>query len=324
MATAPDFQDEFKFPDEQTEDTTEKAQSDDSFEIEIEDDLSDENQSANPPIDRQAAEPSDEELSKYSKDVRSRIDKLTKSYHDKRRESERAAKELEAAEDFARKVYEENKRLKEQLSSGSKYLIEQSKSSAEVELESAKKRLKDAYEAGDSDELVAAQQAIADATWKIRQVEHARPIEATPDFELPVRQKVDAKTQEWMENNNTWFGKDDEMTAAALGLDKKLQRQYGSDYVGTDEYFRVIDQTMRKRFPEYFGQETGEPENKSLHSEEEETPRRTKSTTVVAPATRSTPPSRIRLKASQVSIARKLGVTPEEYARQVALLERGN
>lgn len=324
MATAPDFQDEFKFPDEQTEDTTENAQSDDSFEIEIEDDLSEENQSANPPIERQAAEPSDEELSKYSKDVRSRIDKLTKSYHDKRRESERAAKELEAAEDFARKVYEENKRLKEQLSSGSKYLIEQSKSSAEVELESAKKRLKDAYEAGDSDELVAAQQAISDATWRVRQAEYAQPIEPTPDIAPPTRQRVDEKTQSWMENNNAWFGKDDEMTAAALGLDKKLQRQYGSDYVGTDEYFRVIDQTMRKRFPEYFGQETGEPENKSLHSEEEETPRRTKSTTVVAPATRSTPPGRIRLKASQVSIAKKLGVTPEEYARQVALLERGN
>lgn len=324
MATAPDFQDEFKFPDEQTEDATEKDQSDDSFEIEIEDDLSEDNQSVNPPIERQAAEPSDEELSKYSKDVRSRIDKLTKSYHDKRRESERAAKELEAAEDFARKVYEENKRLKEQLSSGSKVLIEQSKSSAEVELEAAKKRLKDAYEAGDSDELVVAQQAIAEATWKMRQVENAQPIEATPDFELPVRQKVDTKTQEWMEHNSAWFGKDDEMTAAALGLDKKLQRQYGSDYVGTDEYFRVIDQTMRKRFPEYFGQETGEPENKSLHSEEEETPRRTKSATVVAPATRSTPPGRIRLKASQVSIAKKLGVTPEEYARQVALLERGN
>ena len=112
------------------------------------------------------------------------------------------------------------------------------------------------------------------------------------------------------------------MLFRSMGIDKKLQREYGSDYVGTKEYFKTIDKTMRKRFPEYFGAET-ESDDESDTPTQAAPASRAKSVTVVAPASRSTPPSRIRLKASQVAIARRLGITPEQYAKQVALINRG-
>jgi hypothetical protein len=112
---------------------------------------------------------------------------------------------------------------------------------------------------------------------------------------------------------------------AAMGLDKKLQREYGADYIGTEDYFKRIDSTMRKRFPEFFGShEEDEPPQKTTEPEEDDTPprRATKPASPVAPAARSTPPNRIRLKASEAAIARRLGVPIEEYAKQVAQLRR--
>jgi hypothetical protein len=137
------------------------------------------------------------------------------------------------------------------------------------------------------------------------------------------------RTAKWVQKNNSWWGKDEEMTMAATGLDKKLAREYGPEYVGTEEYFQTIDKTMRKRFPEHFEdaqshEDDETPPRKTSEPADEETPRRaTKPATVVAPASRSTPPNRIRLKASEAAIARRLGVPIEQYAKQVALLKRG-
>ena len=131
-----------------------------------------------------------------------------------------------------------------------------------------------------------------------------------------------------MDNNSGWWGIDEEMTMTAMGLDKKLAKEYGSDYVGTEEYFQTIDKTMRKRFPEHFEdaqshEDDDTPSRKVSEPAEEETPRRaTKPSSVVAPATRSTPPNRIKLKASEAAIARRLGVPLDQYAKQVALLKR--
>jgi hypothetical protein len=142
--------------------------------------------------------------------------------------------------------------------------------------------------------------------------------------------KVSPRTKRWLETNNDWFGVDDEMTMAAMGVDKKLQREYGADYVGTEEYFRMVDKTMRKRFPEYFESQSEEEDDQPRQKrstpaeEDDEPPRRAqKPSTVVAPASRSSSPSRIKLKQSQVALARRLGITPEQYAKQVALLNRG-
>ena len=109
------------------------------------------------------------------------------------------------------------------------------------------------------------------------------------------------------------FGTDEEMTASALGLHQKLMKQYGVEYVGTDEYWRSIDTTMKRRFPEYFGEEQAEKKPASRGS---------KAPTVVAPASRSTSSKKIVLKQSQLSIAKRLGLTPEQYAREFAKTER--
>jgi hypothetical protein len=309
---------EFKFPDEQ------KADAKPEVEIEIEDDTPEQDRgrkAAPPPED-----PTDDELNSYDEKVQQRIKKFTRGYHDERRAKESALREREAAENFARQVLDENKRLKGQLEAGSKVLIEQTKSSANVELEAAKKRLKDAFESGDSDALVEAQEQVARATLRIDKTENMRPIVSEETEFKPAAKELPQKTKSWVQSNKDWFGVDEEMTMAAMGIDKKLQRQYGADYIGTDDYFEAVDQTMRKRFPEYFESQSHEddapPKKASEPADEEEPPRRASKSTVVAPASRSTPPTRVKLKSSEAALARRLGVPLEVYAKEVAKLGR--
>ena len=306
---------EFQFPDEID---TSKPSAGQKFEVEIEDDTppQDRNRKPAPPPD----DPTEEELSSYDEKVQARIKKFTRGYHDERRAKEQALREREATEAYARQVIDENKRLQQQLSNGSKAFIQQSQSVAEVELNNAKKKYKEAYENGDVDALTDAQTQIAEATLRIDKAKGLRPIEVAERQQVQNAappQNVTPRTQKWADANQDWWGRDDEMTMTAMGIDRKLQKEYGSDYVGTEEYFRTIDKTMRKRFPEHFESVQSE------EPEEEETPRRATRATVVAPAARSTSPTRIRLKASEAAQARRLGVPLEEYARQVALLKRG-
>ena len=331
MATK--FDDTYEFPDEVE---AKKAAAEDKIEIEIEDDTPLEDRGRKP-MKEKIEDPTDEELASYDEKVQARIKKFTRGYHDERRAKEQALREREATEAYARQIIEENKKLQQQLSSGSKVLIEQSQSSAQLELEAAKKKYKEAYEQADVDALAEAQAEIAKATLRMDRASGMKPIEVEEKEYKPAepeQPKYTPRTQRWIEHNSDWWGKDEEMTMAAMGIDKKLQREYGADYVGTEEYFKTIDKTMRKRFPEHFESEQSyeedEPPPKKRTSEpvdedyEDEPPRRaTRIASPVAPATRSTPPNRIRLKASEAAQARRLGVPIEEYARQVALLRKG-
>jgi len=326
------FEDTYEFPDEKAEKAAQEK-----FEVEIEDDTPEEDRGRKP-MKEPVEEVTDEELATYDEKVQKRIKKFTRGYHDERRAKEQAFREREAAEDFAKQVFTENKRLQQQLSTGSEAYIEQSKSAAQIELDAAKEKYKKAYEAADPDTIVAAQEAIARATLKIDRAESMRPIKNEErEYQPPAREaeespRMTPRTKKWVERNSDWWGIDDEMTMSAMGIDRKLQKEYGADYVGTEEYFQTIDKTMRKRFPEHFesdqSYEEDDPPPKKRASEPEEeyedTPRRaTRITSPVAPATRSTPPNRIRLKASEAATARRLGVPIEEYARQVALLRKG-
>ena len=331
MATK--FDDTYEFPDEVE---AKKAAAEEKIEIEIEDDTPPEDRGRKP-MKEKIEDPTEEELASYDEKVQARIKKFTRGYHDERRAKEQALREREATEAYARQIIEENKKLQQQLSSGSKVLIEQSQSSAQLELEAAKKKYKEAYEAADVDALAEAQAEIAKATLRMDRASGMKPIEVeekefTPA--QPEQPRLTPRTQKWIDRNSDWWGKDEEMTMAAMGIDKKLQREYGADYVGTEEYFKTIDKTMRKRFPEHFESEQSyeedEPPPKKRTSEpvdedeDDDPPRRaTRITSPVAPATRSTPPSRIRLKASEAAQARRLGVPIEEYAKQVALLRKG-
>ncbi len=330
MATK--FGDDYEFPDVKETKQTKAAAEDDKIDIEIEDDTPVQDRGRKP-MKEPVEEPTEDELATYDEKVQARIKKFTRGYHDERRAKEEALREREAAETYARQILEENKKLQQQLSTGSKAYIETSQEAAAAELVAAKRKYKEAYDAADPDELADAQAEITRATLKIERTSGMKPIEVEErEFKAPAdtAPKVNPRTQRWIENNSDWWGKDEEMTSAALGLDKKLQREYGVEYIGSAEYFKTIDRTMRKRFPEHFEDAQSDeeeydppPRKRSEPAYEDETPRRaTKPSSVVAPATRSTPPNRIRLKASEVAIARRIGVSVEEYAKQVALLRR--
>jgi hypothetical protein len=330
-----EFEDDFKFHHEVEEEAKGKpvdTEDDGGFDVEIEDDTPKKDRGRKPD-ETPPEDPTEDELASYDEKVQSRLKKFTRGYHDERRAKEEALREREAAEKLAKQLWEQNRKLQEQVSLGSRAYIEQSKSSAEMEFENAKKRYKEAYESGDADAVVDAQAEVSRATLNLDKVQNMRPLQVEEnDVQIPQRStnqpSVTPKDQSWMQKN-TWFGTDPEMTASALGLHQKLAKEQGANFVGSDEYYKRVDATMRRRFPEYFedtqSYEDDTPSKKvSEPAYEEEPPRRaTKPATVVAPASRSTPPNRIRLKASEAAIARRLGVPLEEYAKQVAQLKRG-
>ena len=325
--------DEFEFPDErETKGKPVDTKEDDGFEIEIEDDTPPEDRGRRP-MKTPVEDVTEDELSEYDEKVQARIKKLGKGYHDERRAKEEALREREAAETLTKQLWEQNQKLQQQIQDGSKAYIEKAKSSAEMIYENAKKKYKEAYESGDSDALVEAQTEISRATMDLDKVQNMKPLQTQEkDVQIPQsnanQPKVTQRDERWMEKN-TWFGTDPEMTASALGLHQKLAKDHGANFVGSDDYYKRVDATMRRRFPEYYdGAQSYEDDAPSKKASEpvyeDEPPRRaTKPANVVAPASRSTPPNRIRLKASEAAIARRLGVPLEEYAKQVAQLKRG-
>jgi hypothetical protein len=327
-----EFENDFKFPHEVEESKGKPVDTDDgSFEVEIEDDTPPEDRGRRP-MKSQVEDVTEDELSEYDEKVQARIKKLGKGYHDERRAKEEALREREAAEKLTKQLWDQNRQLQQQVSLGSKAYIEQSKSSAEMEFENAKKKYKEAYESGDSDAVVEAQAEVSRATLNLDKVQNMRPLQAEEN-NVQIQQRstnqpaVSQRDESWMQKN-TWFGTDPEMTASALGLHQKLAKEHGANFVGSDDYYKRVDATMRRRFPEYYDTQSYEDDAPSKKASEpayeDEPPRRaTKPANVVAPASRSTPPNRIRLKASEAAIARRLGVPLEEYAKQVAQLKRG-
>ena len=339
----PEIKDEFEFPDEKQEKL--EAADSEELKIEIEDDTPEEDRGKKPskkPID----EVTDDELEQYSKSAKDRIKRFTRGYHDERRAKEEALRERQAAEAYARQLYEENQRLQKQLSTGSKAFIEQSKTAAEAKLQAAEEKYRKAYESADTEAIISAQKDIARATVEMEQTQRLRPIEEPEERQYqapapaePQTTPLQERTQNWVEENKDWFGKNEKMTQTAMALDRKLKRMYGEDYLGTAHYFKVIDRSMRKQFPEFFGSDeeneaplkrTSKPARKTVKAKveteikTEATPpsRAKKPAVVVAPATRSTPPNRIRLKASEVALAKRLGVPLELYAKQKAAQQR--
>lgn len=254
-------------------------------------------------------DPTDEELEGYSEKVRKRMSHLTKGYHDERRAKETAFREKEEAIRYAQQILEENKTLKGTVGKNQEVLLEQAKRATAGEVEQAKAKYKLAYESGDSDAVVAAQDDLTAAKIKADRINNFRlPTVQAPEVEVKQQQnapQVDEKAVNWQQQNS-WFGSDDEMTSFALGLHQKLVKQ-GLD-PRSDEYYEKINSRMRQVFPDEFDAD-----------EEVEVEKPRQKSNVVAPATRSTAPKKIVLTPSSVALAKRLGVPLEEYAKQVAL-----
>ena len=308
--------DDFKFPDE-VETKADKDEEKVEYEIEGENEPEVEVVDDTPAQDRGRRPMEDppkdfaeDELNKYDEGVRKRIQHFTKGYHEERRAKETAEREREEALRIAQAVVEENKKLKGSLNSNQQALLEQAKKVVGNEVEKAKARYKEAYESGDSDAIVDAQEALIAAKSKMERVNNFKPAplqEEKTEVQIPqqvtTQPAVDRKAQAW-QSENKWFGSDDEMTSFALGLHTKLVKS-GVD-PQSDEYYEKLNSRVRQVFPDQF--ESEKPVDAPPP------PKRSN----VAPATRSTAPKKIVLTQTQVNIAKRLGVPLDLYARKVA------
>jgi hypothetical protein len=319
---------QYKFPDEQEVETKGKPLDDDTISIEIEDDTPPEDRDQKPmPEDKVKeleAATDEEEENMPPRSQKERLQQYKKVWNDERRAKEDAQREQQAALDLAKRVLEENKRLKAQYSAGEKTYIETVQSQTETQVTMAKREYKEALESGDADRIVEAQSSLNEASYKAQQAKQFKPTALQEDEnEVQIQQveqqrpRIDAKTQDWLDVN-PWYGTKKAMSNFAVGIHEELVDEYGKDIVGTDQYYKRIDQTMRKKFPEYFELDG---DDSTVETKENQTSQRTKPSTVVAPATRSTSSKQVRLKASQMALIKKLGLSPEQYSREVLKLE---
>ena len=313
---------EFKFPDEQDKDLPEDTL---DIELEIEDDTpeKDRGKEAIPKemVDKFDAADDEEELDEKAQALR--LKQYKKVYHDERRAKEAAFREQQEAIELAKRVMEENKKLREQYSAGEKTYIETVQSQADLQVQVAQRAYKEALESGDPDRIVEAQTALNDAGYRVHKAKDFRPSTLqTRENDVQMQQveqpraKIDPKTESWLDQN-PWYGTKKAMSSYAVGIHEELLDEYGQAIVGTDQYFKRIDRTMREKFPEYFDtMEEAEPKEGV-----QKPTSKAKPSTVVAPATRSTASKQVKLKTSQQAIAKKLGLTPEQYARELMKLE---
>jgi hypothetical protein len=323
---------DFAFPDEAPAKVEIKAKdAGDDFEFIVEDDTPEEDRGKQPMPEEvvKKLEADDDEEIDDLKAQKERLKQYKKVWNDERRAKEAAMREQQEAIALAQKFVEENKRLKEVLKNGSQELTESYKVAAKAEVSEAKRAYKDAIESGDTEKMAEAQSALMEAQIKLDSANKFRPNISLQPEENDVqsyqveqqRPKVDPKTQSWLEEN-PWYGSKKAMSNFAVGVHEELIDEYGTSVVGTDQYFKHIDKTMRKKFPEYF--ETLEGNQAEPDREPQIAPTKAKPSTVVAPATRSTSSKQVRLKQSQMALIKKLGLSPEVYAREQQKLEASN
>jgi len=249
-----------------------------------------------------------EELEEYSDKVKSRINKLT----GKLREAERRE---QASFQYAKRVADENKKLKDKSNSLDASYIQEFEARTQIETKKAEQDLQTAIQAGDAQAQVEAQKALAklsiDNERLLATKEAKESLKEEQKEEVPLEQpqtapkKIDPKAEAWAEKN-PWFGKDEAMTYASFGIHKKLVEEENFN-PNSDEYYAAVDQRIREEFPHKFGANSSES---------------TRPVQPVASAGRSTTQSTsgrktVRLSPSQVHIAKRLGVPLEEYAKYV-------
>ena len=275
----------------------------------------------------------EEELEGYSEKVKKRINKLRYQQHEERRQREAAEKMREEAVRVAQKYADENKKYHAIIQEGEQYLVHQIRERANLALEQAKGQYRQAYEEGNTDKVVEAQEAMIRAQaefssadqqfnqmaqsreqWKQWQQDQMQAPQQPAQQPQPQMQpqpehppQPTEKAARWAQENQ-WFGQEKDMTALAYGVHERLVRDEGYD-PNSDEYFQEIDRTMRSKFPEYFGDEdfsTEEPVAKSPP-------------VVTAPSSRNNgaKPRKVKLTRTQLSLAKRLGITPEQYANQL-------
>lgn len=293
---------------------------DDDIEIEIVDDTPEEDKINATPMPKEIVDEFEaDDLESYSKEAKQRILQAKKLINDERRAKEAALKENEEAIRLANTVINENKLLKSKLFNGEKVYVSTAKEKLASDLEKARKEYKDAYDSGDADRLVEAQEKLTEIQFKSKEMDRYQPQYEENDLQFSNNDvklqtekppTLDSKTQSWLDKNK-WYGTDEEMSFLAMATHKRLEQSGVA--VGSDYYWSEIDANVRKRFPEKFDDDV-ETKNST----------KTRKSTVVAPATRSTSSKKIQLSPRQLDLCRKLKITPEEYHKQTLLMESQN
>jgi len=294
---------EFKFPDEKEDETL-----DDEIIVEVEDTTPPEDRNKPPLPEKVREELYNDELEDYSTKVKKKLLQMKKLAHDERREKDAALREQNETIEFAKRLMDENKKLKANLSNSENNVLASVTRTVEMEMESAKKAYREAYDSGDTDKVMEAQERLTQATLKADKVKNFRPqpvpreetVVQTPQPQVQ-RPAPDPTAVAWQQEN-PWFGEDEEMTSLALGLHEKMQRE--GVKVASQEYYSRLNATIRKRFPEKFEDA----------DEQEDRPSRRSS--VVAPATRTTSAKRVKLTVGELNLAKKFKLTPEQFAAE--------
>lgn len=299
--------------DQVTEDTAAEDESDDGFEIEVVDDVPPEEKPRRA-ADAPAEIPDDDDLEGYSEQVQKRLKKLTFEAKEAARQQAEAARQREEAIKYAQQIAEQNKKLQEQIQKSQSYVVDQAKGRLTAEVEKAKIAYKNAYEAGDADALLEAQANLTrlqneQYRWDTFRPPAQQVAEPTAPAVKPAPQQQEVQLspnqRDWLARND-WYGKDRRMTSYALGVHEELV--HNGVEPDSIKYYAEIDRELRKTFPDKF----------SDGEEVEVDARQKKPAAVVAPAVRSAKtPRKIRLTSTQVAIAKRLGLTNEQYAAQL-------
>ena len=270
----------------------------------------------------------DAEITDYSKRAGDRISKIKYEYHEERRAKEQALRESQEAVKALQNVMSENQKLKTVVDQGGNVLNQQALNNAQWAKYNAQQTFKKAYEEGDADAMSTAQAELAQATLAEQQAgnyaqtmqnniasQYVEPVQQQPQ----VVKQDDPDMDKWSQKNPWFMGSEPvhkEMTSYAMYVDQSLQAQGIDPASKSQEYYQEVDNSMRKQFPSFFGV----PETNSVETEQVEiTPNKRQVSNPVAPATRNSNknPRKIHLTQSQVSIARRLNITPEQYANQL-------
>lgn len=313
------FGEDFKFPDEVEDKVDVTIEGDEEITVDIIDDAPPEDRNVNPLPDeiKEDLEKADESA-EYSKNVKQKFTQYKKAWHDERRAKEAALREQQEALSTAQRILDENNRLKNILHNGEKELISTYQTTAEMELDKAEKNYKEAYDSGDSDKLLDAQKEMVRAQLKLDKAKNFQPTvqpqQSNVQYQQPAQPQLDPKVANWV-SKNQWFVDPNKraMRRYAEGVHEDLESRFGRGYIGTDEYYANIDKEVKARFPEEFGS-----------TSKNETSSRTRPSTVVAPVKRSTAPKQVVLTRTAANIAKKLGITPQQYAKEFLKLEANN
>lgn len=260
--------------------------------------------------------PGDDEIANYSEGVQKRIKKLRFEFHEERRAKEETSRQLNEATNLARRLLEDKKRMEAALRKGEEILVESARGKVEADLDVARRKFKEAYDAGDADAIAAAQERLAElSVQKVSAVNYRpvytqeEPVQEQQPYQQVTRPPADPRAAEWAKKN-TWFGRDQLLTDYAKHVHDRIVVFDRID-PRTDEYWQTLDGEMRKRFPEMFDDQGDDGRS--------ERPVRQQTSNVVAPASRSNaakPRKQVKLTATEVALAKRLGLTVEQYAAE--------